>query len=170
MQWANKKGFTVVEVFLVITMLAIVVALMIVPVHRLVENIHVRPVEETLLSAVRRAHMQARQRNEPVVLYHMAESNVLGLATAEGELLEKIPVGAPDVDSNPVAFFRILPEDPKNQSVAYENEEESVESIVFHPSGVATPFSIELLDADIRLVIDPFSSEPLLREVGGRES
>lgn len=170
MHWANKKGFTVVEVFLVITLLAIVVGLMVVPVHQLVENIHVRPLEETVLSAVRRAHMQARQLNEPVVLYHMAESNVLGLATAEGELLEEISVGVPDEESNPFAFYRIIPEDPQNDSMAYENEDESVDSIVFHPSGVATPFAIELLHADIRLVIDPFSSEPLLREVGGHES
>lgn len=168
----RQDGFTVVEVFLVITLMAIVATLMIVPVHQLAENMHVRPLEETVLSVIRKAHLEARQRNEPVVLQYSVESNLLELTTADGVLLEEIDLRAASGEraAEPLRFYRILAEDPKNESIAYESENDPVESIVFHPAGASTPFIIELSEKDIRLIMDPFSSEPLLREVEGNET
>jgi Tfp pilus assembly protein FimT len=168
----QQAGFTVVEVFLVITLLAIVATLMVVPVQQMSEQVQVRPLEETLLSVVRKAHMEARQRNVPVVLYYTGESNLLELTTAEGVMIEEInlQVLSGEEEDEILKFYRILPEDPKNESIAYESEEEAIDSIVFHPTGASTPFAIELLQKDIRLVLDPFSSEPLMREVEGHES
>ncbi|MDF7808151.1 hypothetical protein P4E94_11925 [Pontiellaceae bacterium B12219] len=172
MRRLQQAGFTVVEVFLVITLLAIVATLMVVPVQHMAEQVQVRPLEETLLNVVRKAHMEARQRNIPVVLHYAGESNVLELATASGIMIEEIDLqaAAGEEDAEILRFFRMLPEDPKNESLAYETEEESIDSIVFHPAGASAPFAIELLQKDIRLVMDPFSSEPLIREVEGHES
>lgn len=167
----RQDGFTVVEVFLVITLMAIVATLMIVPVQQLAENLHVRPLEETVLSVIRNAHMVARKRNEPVVLHYSGESNLLELTTFDGVVLEEIDlqISSGEGETEIIQFYRILAEDPKNESIAYESEDEPVESIVFHPAGASTPFAIELSEKDLRLVMDPFSSEPLLREVEGNE-
>lgn len=168
----RQGGFTVVEVFLVITLMAIVASLMIVPVHQLAEKMQVRPLEETVLSLVRKAHLEARKRNIPVVMHYTGKSNLLELTTADGVVLEGIDLGQASGanESEILQFYRILPEDPKNDSIAYESEEETVEFIVFHPAGASTPFAIELPQKDVRLVMDPFSSEPLLREVEGNET
>ncbi|MDF7799160.1 hypothetical protein P4C99_06770 [Pontiellaceae bacterium B1224] len=172
MRHLQQAGFTVVEVFLVITLLSIVATLMIVPIQQMTDNIHVRPLEETVLSVVRKAHMEARQRNMPVVLHYAGESNLLELTSADGILFEEIDLrfASGEEEEEILNFYRILPEDPKNESVAYETEEEVVDFIVFHPAGASTPFAIELTQKDIRLVMDPFSSEPVIREVEGRES
>ena len=168
----RQDGFTVVEVFLVITLMAIVATLMIVPVRQLAENMHVRPLEETVLSVVRKAHLEARQRNVSVVLHYSGESNRLELTTADGVLLEEIDLLAASGEdaAELLQFYRVLAEDPKNDAIAYESEEEPIEFIIFHPAGVSTPFTIELPEKDVRLVMDPFSSEPLLREVEGNET
>lgn len=168
----RQDGFTVVEVFLVITLMAIVATLMIIPVQQLVENMHVRPLEQTVLSVIRKAHLEARQRNAPVVLHYSGESNLLELTTADGVVLEEIDLRAASGEdaSEILRFHRILAEDPKNDSMAYESEDDPVDFIVFHPAGASTPFAIELTEKDIRLVMDPFSSEPLLREVEGNET
>jgi Tfp pilus assembly protein FimT len=168
----QQAGFTVVEVFLGITLLGIIVTLMVVPIQQMTEQIHVRPLEETFLSVVRKAHMEARQRNMSVVLHYVGESNLLELATADGVLIDEIDLQAAsgEEDTELLKFCRILPEDPKNESIAYESEEETIDSIVFHPTGASTPFAVELTQKDIRLVMDPFSSEPLIREVEGHES
>ncbi|VGO14265.1 hypothetical protein PDESU_02824 [Pontiella desulfatans] len=175
MHRSHKTGFTVVEVFLVITLLAIVAALMVVPVQRLVEAMHVRPLGEVLLSTVRKAHMEARQRNETVFMSYYGESNVLELSTSDGTFLGQV-VLAPQADGDGqealLEFYRLVPEDPEADANAYEPEEEPVDSIAFHPSGASTPFSVGLLDSkdSVRLVMDPFSSEPVLREDEGGES
>lgn len=175
MQRMRTRGFTVVEVFMVITLLAIVVGLMVTPIHRILEAVHTRPLEEVVLSAVRDAHMLARQRNESVVMGYQAASNCLQVCTRDGILLKNIEIDLPpDTDEGTpmLAFYRLLPEDPEADEAAYESEDEPVESIIFHPSGASIPFSVDVMDRKntVRLVLDPFSSEPVLREEEGNET
>lgn len=170
----HTRGFTVVEVFMVITLLAIVVGLMVAPIHRIMDSLHTRPLEEVVLSVVRDAHLQARQRKESVVLGYQAASNCLQLCTRDGILLKNFALELPpDVDEGTpmLVFYRLLPEDPEADEAAYEAEDEPVESIIFHSSGASTPFSATLMDRKntVRLVLDPFSSEPVLREEEGHE-
>jgi type II secretory pathway pseudopilin PulG len=175
LQHARTSGFTVVEVFMVVTLLAIVAGLMVTPIHGILESFHVRPLEEVALSTVRKAHMQARLRNETVILSYLSTSNCFQLCTRDGIFLEEILIDRPagtDTDEALVAFYRLLPEDPERNEPAYEQEEEPTGSIPFHPCGASTPFAITLKDRKnlVRLVLDPFSSEPVLREEEGNES
>ena len=170
---ARNSGFTVVEVFLVITLLAIVAALMVVPVQRLVESMQVRPLAQVVQSTVRKAHLEARQRNETVLLVFHSKSNILELCTADGIFIDRVLLLPSDggAEADPVLeLYRLVPEDPEGEEVAYENEEEAVETVVFHPAGAATPFAVNFTaGADpMRLVMDPFSGEAVLREAEGR--
>ncbi|MEA2067849.1 MAG: hypothetical protein U9P12_01500 [Verrucomicrobiota bacterium] len=172
---ARKYGFTVVEVFMVITLLAIVTGLMVVPVQRLMDAIHVRPLEEVFLSTVRKAHIQARQRNVSVVLSYQSESNRLQLCTLDGVFIEEVavePSPGADEDESMLELYRLLPEDPEGEESAYESEDEPAGAITFHPGGASTPFAVDFKNGGnwVRLVLDPFSSEPVLREVEGGES
>lgn len=175
----RRLGFTVVEVFLVITLLAIVTALMVVPVQRLAEAMQVRPLAEVVQSSIRRAHVEARQRNETVLLMYHSKSNVLELCTTGGTFIERIPLLASSVggEQEPVLeVYRLVPEDPEGEAAAYDSEDEESDTIVFHPAGASTPVAIHILAGaePVRLVMDPFSGEALFREVeigfGGDES
>lgn len=159
---------------MVITLLALLAGLMVVPIQQLVRAIQVRPLEDVFLSTVRKAHILARQRNEPIVLGYNAASNLLQLSSQDGIPLEKIALERPDdtEDDEPLMEFRrILPEDPETTEFAYESADDPVSSIVFHPSGASMPFEVDFKthgNPD-RLVLDPFSSEPLLSEEEGHE-
>lgn len=163
----RKSGFTAAEVFMMLLLLAAVSAIIITPVHRLVEQLNVRPLEVVVLSAVRDAHFESRSRNTGVFLFHLAESNVLRIAAQDGVTLADFPYAhAEDQEGPEILFYRILPEDPQRVDFAFEREDDPVETIFFHPSGVSTPFEIHLREARkrIRLVMDPFSSHPIERE------
>ncbi len=169
MRLVRKAGFTVAEVFMVITLLAVVAGLMVVPVQRIVESLQTRPLEEVVLSAVREAHAQARIRNVAVVLGHPAESNLLQLHARDGTLLREIEIDAPAATgpgAKLITFYPILPEDPEREDPAYESAEDEVEAVVFHPSGASMPFCVEFGEGKgrVRLVVDPFSSAPVVRE------
>ncbi len=154
---------------MVITLLALVAGLVVVPVQRLLDAFRVRPLEEVFLSTVRKAHLQARQRNAPVVLSYQSASNRLQLCTLDGIFIEEVAVVPPpgvDTDTSLLEFHRLLPDDPESDEPAYEPEEDPAEAIIFHPAGASTPFSVDLTEGEnhIRLVLDPFSSEPILRK------
>lgn len=166
---ARRSAFTVVEVFLVITLLAIVAALMVVPVQRLVEALQVRPVRETVQSVVRTAHLEARKRNETVLMMYHSNSNILELCTAGGTCIEQIPLVPADAvgAADPVLELHYLvPEDPEGEAAAYENGEETVDTIAFHPAGASTPFAVDFVSGSepMRLVMDPFSGAAVLCE------
>lgn len=170
-----NSGFTAVEVFLVLTMLALVVGLMIVPAYRLLDAFKTRPLETTILSTIRKAHMLARADNRPVLLSYQSTSNRFQLCTQEGVLLESIPIDSvaeSDSDGSDVTFYRLLPEDPKDDEFVYELEEDPVDIIWFHPCGVSIPFAVqfEVGGDEYCLVLDPFSSKPVLRRINGDAS
>lgn len=153
-----------------ITLLAIIASLMVVPVQNLLEAVQSRPLPDVVLSVVRKAHIEARQRNETVLLLYHGASNVLELCTEEGVLIEQVPlVHSSDMQEDAIQIYRLLPEDPEGDTIAYENEEVAAEQVFFHPSGVSTPFSVDfvLSPKPLRLVIDPFSSEPVVWERDG---
>jgi hypothetical protein len=172
MRHLRTGGFTVVEVFMVVTLLAIVVGLMVVPAHRLIESLHVRPLEEVVLSAVRQAHLQARQRGEPVLLDYQSISNRLRICTLDGIFLEEVALEPTDNDTPVLVFHRLLPEDPERDEPAFEPEDDPAHAIVFDPCWASAPFAVEVMDRKniLRLVMDPFSSEPVLREEEGGEA
>lgn len=171
----RKKGFTAVEVFLVLTMLVIVVGLMIIPAFRLLDAFKVRPLETTILNAIRMAHTQAQTRHLPVMLSYFAPSNSLRICTANGIVLEAVTLDATDQESiHPPAptFYRILPEDPEADTFAYEREDDPVPHIWFYPCGVSLPFAVTFMQGsdEYILVLDPFSSRPRLRMINGESS
>ena len=163
----RTHGFTVIEVFLVITLLAIVVGLMVVPARRIAEAMAVRPTEAVLLAAVHDAHTRARQSNMTLLLSCLSETNALQLHTRDGMLLQSTPLGSPREDDDPLLrFYRLRPEDPERDDDAFEAEAEPAAFIAFQPSGASTPFAADVRDGAglIRLVLDPFSGEPVRRE------
>ncbi len=162
-----KSGFTVAEVFMVLLLMVAVASIMITPVHRLVEQLNVRPLEVIVLSAVRDAHHEARSRNTGVFLINISESNALRIASQDGITLAEYAYGNEEsAQAFDVRFYRVLPEDPERAGNVFEWEDEPTEIILFHPSGVSTPFAIRLREArkEMQLIMDPFSSYPIQRE------
>lgn len=164
---SRKCGFTAAEVFMALFLLVAVASIVIVPVQRLMGQLDVRPMEVLVLAAVRDAHYAARSSSDPVIMVHIAESNLLRIATDSGITLSEYPYasveGAKDVE---VRFHRVLPGDPERAIGSYEWETEPIFTVPFHPSGVSVPFAMHVREAGkvLRLVLDPFSGVALERE------
>jgi hypothetical protein len=171
-----KSGFTAVEVFLVLTMLAIVVGILVVPAFQLSASLMRRPVDVNILSSVRKAHMYARMRNEPILMRYHSASNAFQLCSQDGVELETVIIEEINEETGASAtellFYRILPEDPKSETFAFELEEEPVEKIIFYPNGSSIPFAIQFyVGGDEHfLILDAFSSRPVLRMINGEET
>jgi Tfp pilus assembly protein FimT len=175
MPTTRHNGFTAVEVFLVLTMLALVVGLMVVPAYRLLDAFKVRPLETTILSTIRQAHRLSRSENCAVILNYQSTSNRFQLCTQEGYVLGTVTLHAQanEQDEGPeIAFYRLLPEDPKGDGYVYEREDEPVPTVAFYPYGVSTPFAVQFTDGadDTCLIMDPCSGKPVMRLVNGDES
>lgn len=159
---AARAGFTVIEVFSVIALLAAIIALSIINVDFSPSKWAVRPARDSLIYAVGEAHNQSRLRKEDVFLRYNAQDEALLLENAGGENLLSIPLPKGQVST--MTFYRILPETERSDTLTHEPEEEPVNSIAFSSSGGATPTVIEIdMDSGRRtLIFDPFSLNLLL--------
>lgn len=165
----RKSGFSVAEVLMALLLLVAVSAVLVVPAQRLTEHLHVRPLESVVLDAVRDAHDFARTRNEGVYLMHVAESNMLRIASQDGLVLADMAYAGGDDDAaTDIRFHRLLPEEPARTGEVFKWEDQPAETILFAPSGVSVPFAIHLAQAGKtrRLMMDPFSNYVLEREEG----
>lgn len=151
------RGFTVVEVFAVIALVAATFALLVVNVDFSTSRWSVRPPRESMIRAIGEAHNQSRLRKEDMFLRYDEADSSIRIENAKGENIMRIHL--PGGQVNAMTFYRILPETERSESLTLEPEEEAVQTIAFSPSGSSTPMLIEI-DTDAgrnSLIFDPFS-------------
>ncbi|WOO41932.1 type II secretion system protein [Rubellicoccus peritrichatus] len=157
-QTAGRAGFTVVEVFMVIALLAAVFTLVVVNFAEQPGKWKVRPAKAVLAEAISVAHDTSRIEKRQTRLLFDEELQSLLVEDVDGLLVGQHSFQPDTVRS--LTFYRILPEELKGEEPAFEPEEDSVASIDFHSSGASAPFRVELetTDSRVSLIFDPFSN------------
>lgn len=157
-----RQGFTLAELFLALALLALLFSLAIVHFDRIRGVIGKVPAEDQIRQLLSQGHQHARSTGKPVYLNFAAEEAALRLNDESGNLLRELPLGDPESNDLQVHFFRTLPEQKLDGESIYEIEEQPVDYLLFHPSGVTPPVEIHLNSVRQQVVIplDPFSSAP----------
>lgn len=150
-------GFTVIEVFMVVLLLASVLALVIVNFFPFQGALDERPAKDQAWRAIAEAHRLARAERSTVLLHYDEEAESLVLADGFGR--EAARFRFPQGTDAGVEFYRILPEKEMREEPDFEAEDEAVEILAFQPYGATAPFQMEIetgTDA-ITFRFDPFS-------------
>lgn len=153
---SKRKGFTAVEVILVIALLAAFLGLAIVYFFSLENPFERRPALERLNQAIARAHWHAQTRNETVSVSFDAESESLLIHSARSDLLERFRfVPGSQVE---MTFYPVLPDDRIDSEPSFEPWEYALDRIRIAPWG-AVPFIVEweTRTTASEFVFDPFS-------------
>lgn len=153
----SQRGFTVLEVFAVVVLLATLFALAASNIDFSASRWSVRPARESLIRAVGDAHNYSRLQKEDLFMRYDRVANALVIEDVRGSEIQRVPLAKGEVSE--IKFYRVLPEKERGESPAYEPEDEPVSQIVFSPSGSATPMIIEIDTERGRnsLLFDPFS-------------
>lgn len=161
---AGRVGFTVVEVFMVIALLAAIFTLVAVNFVDHKDKWQVRPAKTVLTAAIGQAHNTSRLEKRQTRLLFDEELQSLLVEDVNGSLVAQHAFRPETVRT--LTFYRILPEEQKGEEPAFEPEEDSITVVEFHPSGASTPFRVELETAATRetFVFDPFSNTILEEE------
>lgn len=155
---ASIAGFTVVEVFMVIALLAAIFTLVAVNFADQPKKWQIRPAKSVLTTAIGEAHDTSRIQKKQTRLLFDEETQSLLVEDVNGVLVGQHTFPPNVVRS--LIFYRILPEEQTGEKPAFEPEEDAVTVINFHPSGASSPFRAELETATSRVsfIFDPFSN------------
>jgi type II secretory pathway pseudopilin PulG len=158
LQGSRTGGFTVVEVIMVLSLLAAVLALLVVNFFAFDGAFSRRPALDQVQRAVAEAHRLARSEGIPVRLSFDASAGALTLHDSDGTLLKDFPF--PSGVEADVRFYPIRPERAFEQNPFFEPDEHPVTAIRFLPFGASLPFAIQvgLGDRAASLRFDPFSA------------
>lgn len=156
-RYASRQAFTLIEVFAIVALLASLAVLAISNMDFSAKKWTVRPARPSLILAIGEAHNLARLHKEDMFLRYSEAESAIYIETMTGEDMFRIALTPGEINS--MVFYRILPETERSESPKKEPEENPVTTMVFSPSGSATPMLIEIDAADGRhsLIFDPFS-------------
>lgn len=153
-----KRGFTLIELVIVIALIALVGGLVVINAEAIFRGLGEEPVDRILRKAVREARFQAAYLKEPVQLGFEEEGAVFLLTGSDGQSLADFPTGLDGTNDNlDVEFEQILPEEGLNRNSRPETVE--IGAVTFRPDRSSTPFQV-IIDQDRRpytLRFDPFS-------------
>lgn len=161
----HRSGYTAIEVFLVISLIAATLGLVIAHFFPSADVLEKRPALVQLQRAVAEAHRMARTQHRPVTLGFDAEGQRLVLHGENGT--ELAAYGFPEGSEARLSFYRLLPEQQVQQEPTLEAEETEVQRIAFHPHGFTAPFLVEYETGyqAQTLRFDPFSALTWTTEV-----
>lgn len=156
----TRLGFTAIEVFAVISLLIVLLALGISRYDRILEAWQRKHPKDVASAMVRQGHILARQNQEMVYLGYDAENGSFLIWNGSGRTLKSEVLPRQGDEAPSVRFYRILPEERLSGEMSFTLEELPVESIPFHPAGGTPPF-VMILESGLEqsvLRFDPFSS------------
>lgn len=154
------KGFTLLEVLLVLALLALVSTLVIANFDAIFRGFQGEPIEDTVQKAVVEARYLAAYQKEAVFLEYNPGNATLQITNAFGDLFEEIPTKI-DPATLEITFFPIR---PQNGSTALTPDTLTpISRIAFHPDSSSQPAAIQIeQDGEIStLIFDSFSNARL---------
>ena len=153
----RSAGFSVIEVFLVVTLLSAILALVIFNFFTFEGSLDDRPAFEQTRRSIAESHRLARERRESILLHYDPERAVMVLSDEKGQMLDEFAF--PPGTEAQVKFFRIKPEAEMREEPDFEAEEEDLPTLAFHPYGSSAPFQLEFEQGTeaVTLRYDPFS-------------
>ena len=152
-----RRGFTLIELILVIALIAVVGGLMVVNGSAILKGLGDEPVERILQKAVREARFQAASLKEPSRLIYDDEEGILKVNADTGTELATFST-ASSGSIPQIEFEQVLPE----QGLGGGGREEyvSISGVVFRPDRSSTPFRVNIREGNLsyQLRYDPFSA------------
>ncbi|MBC2596153.1 type II secretion system protein [Ruficoccus amylovorans] len=137
----RQPAFTVIEVFMVVSLLAAVLGLVIVNYFNISGSYDKRPARDQIQRAVAEGYRLARLEGGIVSLRYEAENGALSLSDQQGKELARITLpGVPE--DGEMTFYRIKPESQLTEEPNFEAEEDPVEVLDFQPYGASLPFLV----------------------------
>ncbi len=153
-----RRGFTLIELILVIGLIALIGGLVAVNAEAILRGLAEEPPERILQKAVREARFQAAHLKQPVLLRFDEEAAAFRVRGADGSDLATFKTGlenaAPPLR---LQFEQILPgrgmDRPDREQTA------PIDAVTFRPDRSSTPFQAVLRNAggSFTLRFDPFS-------------
>ena len=156
----NSSGFTIIEVVMVLSLLAMISGLVIINANAIFRGFEERPLPEILRKVVRDARFQAAKNREPVFLDFDVEKSEFQITDRRNNVLQAIPTGYSADDKNlEIIFYRILPERGTSSLRNFSANRKKTTHLIFHPDRSSTPFVVELNYDEEHSVhqFDPFS-------------
>ncbi|MEX0323398.1 MAG: prepilin-type N-terminal cleavage/methylation domain-containing protein [Puniceicoccaceae bacterium] len=153
-----QRGFTLIEIIIVIALIALVGALVAVNAESILRGLGGEPTERRLQVIIREARFQAASLKEPVNLRYDEESGILGAYSADGSLLASEALPKLSNDEFPeIEFEQILPAEGLD---SFRMDTAPVQQVVFRPDRSSTPFQVTVDEgsASYTLRYDPFSA------------
>ncbi len=164
-----RQAFTLLEILIVIALIALTTTVAALSWDALAEAFEDKPTFQVFREMVQEARHQAYQTREPVHLTWDDNAKLFRIYSPFGELedlvlSEEAFIARGDTE---VRFYPLAsPEQGPSRNlrgVAPEYQSETVDDLVFHPSGVSTGARIEIDEGPNRMVItlEPFSAGPI---------
>lgn len=152
-----RRGFTLIELIIVIALMAIAGTLVVANADALLRGLGSEAPEHTLQRAVQEARFLAASERDTTRLRYDEENGRLEIFSEDGASLAAFPV-APDQGQIPTILFeQILPAEGLQAS---REETAPLPSVVFRPDRSSTPFRVVIGSGNNRFSqrYDPFSA------------
>ncbi len=153
-----RRGFTLIELIIVIALIALVGSLVVVNAQGILRGIGEEPVERVLQKAVREARFHAASLKEETFLQYDEETGRLLVYDETGSSLASFALDGDGDDYPGIEFEQILPAIGRESFT--DSEAIEIARIVFRPDRSSTPFQVNLQIGSARFSqrYDPFSS------------
>lgn len=153
-----RRGFTLVELVIVIALIALVGSLVVVNAEAILAGLGEQPVERILQKAVREARYQAASLKEPVGLYYDGEKAALAILDSGGGELASFEITEEEAGRLDIAFEQILPGEGLDGRPSRGTA--PLDAVVFRPDRSSTPFQAVIRHGrdSYTLRYDPFSA------------
>ena len=154
-----RRGFTLIEVVIVIALIAIAGSLVVVSAEGMLSGLGSEPNDRIFQKAVREARFQAASLKENTYLLYDDESGTLYVLDEGGQSLSDFSIAASNGDEVPALVFEQML--PSSGLDGFSREETAqIKQLVFRPDRSSTPFQVTMRDGanEFTLRFDPFSA------------
>jgi len=138
----SKSGFSLIEILIVISLIALIGSLVVVNVDGLLRGLGDRPIDQVFRMALREARYQSSAQKSPVWVQFDDDAREFILAASAGGEINRFSYRkSEESETVDVTFFQILPQEGTNFGGADEVME--INRIQFNPDRSSTPFRIQ---------------------------
>lgn len=161
------RGFTLMEVILVFSLIAIAAAVTLVSFEGLRGSGSGEPPEKVIFTAVQEARIWTLHSRDWTYLSYDPGQQAFLIQNADGRTLSLVELDRPlsgDIDPLTITFTARAPEIHGSfGSLTPPNSDTPLERVAFSPQRVSAPFNAFIQDGNIETLIsfDPFSAMPM---------